>query len=112
MVGDRGPVKGLGELDLDSADFHGLALGEAVSIGGHQPGAADISVERISRMQVLLAEIGFLQRIVRNVGRGLLWGVGQNRLGAAGGFIARGREQKNGACECERNESNGIAGRT
>ena len=72
VVGDRGPVERLGELNFDPADFHRLALGEVVGVGRHQPRATDVGIQRIGSVQVLLAEVGFLQWIVRDRGCRLL----------------------------------------
>jgi hypothetical protein len=63
MVGDSGPVEGCAEPDLLATHFHLLALGEAVGVGRGQPRAADVGVERVGCVQVLFAEVSFLQRI-------------------------------------------------
>ena len=108
VVGDRSPVERLGELDFDSSDFDLLTLGKAVGVSRHETGSADVGVQRISGVQVLLAEVGFLQRIVRDAGCLLRdGGVHGCRLGVLGSLVAGGCEEKDSASERYCCESNG-----
>ena len=69
MVGHGGPVQRLVNPEAHAADFHFRALRKFVRLIRTQRLAAEERVQRIGGVQVLLAEIRFLERIERDIGR-------------------------------------------
>ena len=98
--------RGFASWTLTPADLHYFTFGKAVCISRHEAGSANVGVERIGSVQVLLAEVGFLQGIVLNRARKLMRVGGLCRLTLDFlRFVARHREQDESASKRERHES-------
>ena len=113
VVGDGHPVERPADVVLLAVDDDVRALRELIGLVRRDPGAADVRVERVGRVHVRLAEVGVLQRILRNRSLELLdgrrrgggrcdRGCGSRRgvLGRPGRAAAASEARDNGTQQC------------